>query len=164
MQVGPLSDDGRPELAAAEGGNKRATPITRVRPGHADLAGALKYGVSNDVRDVPRALVRPGRPRRGVAAGGVARAFLRALGDRVWSFTAEVGGVAIDPARATRTRGRGRRLSSSLPGPRRRGRDGRADRRRRGRTATLVGACSSVVVQRGARSASASYVHWDPAP
>ena len=52
MQVGPLSDEEADELlAAAEDGNKRATPVTRVRPGHADLAGALKYGFT-DVRDV----------------------------------------------------------------------------------------------------------------
>jgi chorismate synthase len=43
MQVGPLEADVAAELAAAaEGGNKRATPVTRVRPGHADLAGAQK--------------------------------------------------------------------------------------------------------------------------
>jgi len=37
--------------AAADGGNKRATPVTRVRPGHADLAGALtlaRHAVSDD--------------------------------------------------------------------------------------------------------------------
>src|SRR4029077_12458350 len=39
MQVGPLSAEEADELlAAAEDGNKRATPVTRVRPGHADLA------------------------------------------------------------------------------------------------------------------------------
>src|SRR5690242_7500478 len=42
MQVDELSDEDAAELAAlAEGGNKRALPITRVRPGHADLAGSL---------------------------------------------------------------------------------------------------------------------------
>jgi len=51
MQVGPLSEDEAAELAAmAEAGNKRAKPITAVRPGHADLAGSLKYGF-NDVRN-----------------------------------------------------------------------------------------------------------------
>jgi chorismate synthase len=77
-------------------------PVTRVRPGHADLAGALKYGF-NDVRNVlERASARETAAR--VAAGGVARAILRELGVEVWSFTAEVGGVAVDPARATRSR------------------------------------------------------------
>jgi chorismate synthase len=39
-----------------------------------------------------------------VAAGGVARAFLRQLGIECWSFSAEVGGVAIDRDASTRTR------------------------------------------------------------
>jgi len=103
MQVEALSGDEAAELAAlAEGGNKKATPVTRVRPGHADLAGALKYGFS-DVRNVlERASARETAAR--VAAGGVARLLLRELGVEVWSFTAEVGGVALDPANATRSR------------------------------------------------------------
>ena len=103
MQVESLDDDQAAGLAtAAADGNKRATPVTRVRPGHADLAGALKYGF-NDVRNVlERASARETAAR--VAAGGVARAILGALGVEVWSFTAEVGGVAVDPARATRSR------------------------------------------------------------
>jgi len=103
MQVEGLDDDRAAGLAAAAAdGNKRATPVTRVRPGHADLAGALKYGF-NDVRNVlERASARETAAR--VAAGGVARAILGALGVDVWSFTAEVGGVAVDPARATRSR------------------------------------------------------------
>ncbi|HEY7133368.1 MAG TPA: chorismate synthase [Candidatus Limnocylindrales bacterium] len=103
MQVEALSDDEAAELAAlVEGGNKKATPVTRVRPGHADLAGALKYGFG-DVRNVlERASARETAAR--VAAGGVARLLLRELGIEVWSFTAEVGGVAVDPANATRSR------------------------------------------------------------
>jgi len=103
MQVAPLSaDEGRELAELSEGGDKRATPVTRVRPGHADLAGALKYGF-NDVRNVlERASARETAAR--VAGGAVARAFLRQLGIEVWSFTAEVGGVAIDPANCTRSR------------------------------------------------------------
>ena len=93
--------------------------MTRVRPGHADLAGALKYGF-NDVRDVlERASARETAAR--VAAGGVARAFLRELGIEVWSFTAEVGGVAVDPANCTRPRDEADDVAAALPGPRRRG-------------------------------------------
>ncbi len=103
MQVEPLTDEEAAELlAAAEGGNKRATPVTRVRPGHADLAGAIKYGF-NDVRNVlERASARETTAR--VAAGGVARAFLAHLGIDAWSFSAEVGGIAVDPENCTRTR------------------------------------------------------------
>ena len=119
MQVEALSDDEAAELAtAAADGNKRATPVTRVRPGHADLAGALKYGF-RDVRNVlERASARETAAR--VAAGGVARAFLRELGVEVWSFTAEVGGVAVDPARATPAARRGRRCRRSAAPTRRR--------------------------------------------
>lgn len=103
MQVGPLTAEQRAALeAAASGGDKRSTPVTRVRPGHGDLAGALKYG-HTDVRNVlERASARETAAR--VAAGGVARAFLRELGIDVWSFTAAVGGVAMDPKRASRSR------------------------------------------------------------
>jgi chorismate synthase len=103
MQVEPLTDEQAAELAAlAEGGNKRAQPVTRVRPGHADLAGALKYGF-DDVRPIlERASARETAAR--VAAGAVCRAFLAELGIEVWSFTAEVGGVAVDPAACTRSR------------------------------------------------------------
>jgi len=103
MDVEPLSDEAADALRSrAQGGEKRAEPVTRLRPGHADLAGALKYGFS-DVRNVlERASARETAAR--VAAGAVARAYLAELGIEIWSFTAEVGGVALDPARATRSR------------------------------------------------------------
>ena len=103
MQVEALSESEAAELAAlAAAGNRRALPVTKVRPGHADLAAALKYGTS-DVRDVlERASARETTMR--VAAGAICRAFLAQLGIEAWSFTAEVGGVAMDPAHATRTR------------------------------------------------------------
>ncbi len=85
-----------------EAGDKRAAPITRLRAGHADLAGAVKYGF-DDVRNIlERASARETAAR--VAAGAVARAMLAELGIDVWSHTVEVGGVAVDPAHASRTR------------------------------------------------------------
>lgn len=95
MQVEELTEEQALELAArAEAGDKRAAPVTRLRAGHADLAGAVKYGFA-DVRNVlERASARETAAR--VAAGTVARAFLREIGVEVWSYTVEVGGVGID--------------------------------------------------------------------
>ena len=64
-------------------------PITRLRPGHADLAGALKYGHS-DVRNVlERSSARETATR--VAAGGVARKLLGHFGAEILSFTQSIG-------------------------------------------------------------------------
>ncbi len=158
MQVGPLSPDEAAELAAlAEGGTKRAQPITRVRPGHADLAGALKYGF-DDVRNVlERASARETTAR--VAAGGVARAFLRELGIDVWSFTAEVGGAAVDPARCTRPRDEADASPLRCPDPdAEQAMIARIDEAR-GRGDT-VGGVFEVVVH-GVPIGLGSYVHWD---
>jgi chorismate synthase len=158
MQVEPLDDAAAEELTAlAADGNKRASRVTRVRPGHADLAGALKYGF-DDVRDVlERASARETAAR--VAAGGVARAFLRELGIDCWSFTAEVGGVALDPARASRSREEADVSPLRCPDP-----DAEAamiariDEARSG--GDTVGGVFEVVVH-GAPIGLGSYVHWD---
>jgi chorismate synthase len=69
--------------------------VTRLRPGHADLAGALKFG-HEDVRDViERASARETAAR--VAAGGVARALLRVVGTDVLSETKSIGDVSGVP-------------------------------------------------------------------
>jgi chorismate synthase len=61
------------------------------RPGHADLAGALKYG-HRDVRNVlERASARETAAR--VAAGAIAKEFLRALGVSVHSHVLRIAGV-----------------------------------------------------------------------
>jgi chorismate synthase len=62
------------------------------RPGHADLAGALKYG-HDDVRNVlERASARETAAR--VAAGSIAKEFLRALGVSVHSHVIRIGSVS----------------------------------------------------------------------
>ena len=69
--------------------------VTRLRPGHADLAGALKYGHA-DVRDVlERASARETAAR--TAAGGIAKALLRAVGIDVLSETIRIGDVESAP-------------------------------------------------------------------
>src|SRR3954451_11061714 len=63
------------------------------RPGHADLAGVMKYGHA-DVRNVlERASARETAAR--VAAGGLAKAFLRALGVEVFSHVVQIGSVRV---------------------------------------------------------------------
>jgi chorismate synthase len=64
-------------------------PVTRLRPGHADLAGVVKYGL-NDVRNVlERASARETAAR--VAAGGLAKIFLRHFGVEIRSHSRSIG-------------------------------------------------------------------------
>ncbi|MGZ8513665.1 MAG: chorismate synthase [Candidatus Limnocylindrales bacterium] len=158
MAVEPLDDEAAEALfAAAADGNKRATPVTRLRPGHADLAGALKYDF-NDVRNVlERASARETAAR--VAGGAVARAFLRELGIEVWSFTAEVGGVAVDPANCTRPRVEADASPLRCPDP-------AAEERMIARIDEARSAGDTVggvfeVVAHGLPIGLGSYVHWD---
>jgi chorismate synthase len=158
MQVEDLSDADAAKLAeAAADGNKRAAPVTRVRPGHADLAGALKYGFS-DVRNVlERASARETAAR--VAAGGIARAILGELGVDVWSFTAEVGGVAVDPSRATRSRDEADASPLRCPDPE--AEAAMIDRIDEARSnGDTVGGVFEVVAH-GLPIGVGSYVHWD---
>jgi chorismate synthase len=65
--------------------------ISRPRPGHADLNGALKYG-HRDMRNVlERSSARETTVR--VAAGAVAKKLLKLLGIEVGSHVVEIGGV-----------------------------------------------------------------------
>jgi chorismate synthase len=68
-------------------------PMVNPRPGHADLAGALKYGVE-DFRDIlERSSARETAAR--VAAGAVAKGFLKEIGCAVLSHVTAVGRVAL---------------------------------------------------------------------
>ncbi len=81
------------ELSPAAEDGPTATPLTQVRPGHADLAGMQKYGFT-DARDVlERASARETAAR--VAAGTVAKKLLGTLGVRIVSHVVQMG-----PARA----------------------------------------------------------------
>lgn len=81
----------------AEGGGAHRAAVTRPRPGHADLAGGLKYG-REDLRDVlERASARETAAR--VAAGAIARRLLARLGVQVASHVTSIGDASIsDPA------------------------------------------------------------------
>ncbi len=70
--------------------------VTRARPGHADLAGAMKYN-HRDVRNIlERSSARETAVR--VAVGGRAKGLLSALGVRVNGFVTELGGIkAVRP-------------------------------------------------------------------
>ena len=73
----------------------RGKPIRLPRPGHADLAGTLKYG-HEDVRNVlERASARETAAR--VAAGAVAKAICRAIGIEVRSHVLQIGSVRATP-------------------------------------------------------------------
>jgi chorismate synthase len=70
-----------------------ADQVTRPRPGHADLSGALKYGHA-DLRDVlERASARETAGR--VAAGGLLKIFLRELEVEIFSRTIAIGGIRV---------------------------------------------------------------------
>ena len=69
----------------------RRRAVTRVRPGHADLTGLLKYD-RDDARDVlERASARETTAR--VAAAAVCRRFLAEFGVRIGSHVAHLGGI-----------------------------------------------------------------------
>jgi chorismate synthase len=81
------------DLMAVEGEIDPGDKLTRPRPGHADLAGVMKYGF-DDVRNVlERASARETAAR--VAAGCPCKAFLAELGMRVLSHVVRIGTIAV---------------------------------------------------------------------
>ncbi len=73
--------------------------VTRPRPGHADLAGVLKYD-HDDVRNIlERASARETAAR--VAVGGIAKCLLRPFGIAVRGWVAEIGDVVANHAGMT---------------------------------------------------------------
>nr|WP_225751223.1 chorismate synthase [Pseudoclavibacter sp. Marseille-Q3772] len=71
----------------------RGTPLTRPRPGHADLVGMQKYGFSEARPALERASARETAAR--VALGAVAKKFLAELGIRTVSHTVAMGDVEL---------------------------------------------------------------------
>ena len=90
--VDVMSSD--PVEAAVLDEQARNAPLTRPRPGHADLAGMQKYGFEESRPILERASARETAAR--VALGAVAKAFLHdVLGASVISHVVEIGSVAV---------------------------------------------------------------------
>src|SRR3954451_24605577 len=90
MSAWPVTVEELEQVAA-----RRSRRVVLPRPGHADLAGVLKFGL-DDVRNVlERASARETAAR--VAAGGLAKALLSYVGVRVRGRVLQVGDVAAAP-------------------------------------------------------------------
>ncbi|MDF2575239.1 MAG: chorismate synthase [Agromyces sp.] len=74
-------------------GRGRGAPLTRPRPGHADLVGMQKYGFDEARPVLERASARETAAR--VALGAVARSFLAELGIRLVAHTIAIGPVRV---------------------------------------------------------------------
>jgi chorismate synthase len=80
-------------LPVGEGDLGRHKRVASPRPGHADLAGALKYNFPEARYVLERASARESAAR--VAIGGLAKTFLRELGVNVLSHVVAVGNVTL---------------------------------------------------------------------
>ena len=136
--MSPWPPDGEPH-------GKGTKEVTLPRPGHADLAGVMKY----DLRDVRDALERASARHTAaiVAAGSVARALLSQIGIAVEGSVLEVEAPAGPTASARRSTPPGpnatRSAGSSRSGPPASRRDWAPTRRRpTGSTRGLPGRCS----------------------
>ncbi len=134
-------------------------PLTRPRPGHADLVGTMKYDFTDARRALERASARETAAR--VAVGAVCRRLLGEFGMHVFSHVTEIGGVAVRtrpdrweemPALAEASE-----LRCVDPQAEAQMRDAIDDARRRGDTLGGVFEVVALDVPPGL----GSYVHWD---
>jgi chorismate synthase len=79
-----------------DGAEDKRRPVTRPRPGHADLAGAIKYNFHDARYILERASARETTAR--VAIGALAKALLAEFGIRVLSHVIAVGPVRLERA------------------------------------------------------------------
>src|SRR5262252_7795705 len=80
----------------AEGAEDQKRPVTRPRPGHADLTGAIKYNFQDARYILERASARETAAR--VSVGALAKAFLAELGIGVLSHVIQVGRFRLSRA------------------------------------------------------------------
>jgi chorismate synthase len=133
--------------------------LTRPRPGHADLAGGLKYD-RHDLRDIlERASARETAAR--VAVGAVCRKLLAALGVEVFAHVVSIGPVAaaLEPLDVAELRQRARASDLACAD---------ADAEKKMRAAILEAAHAGdtlggifEVVAAGVPPGLGSHVHWD---
>jgi chorismate synthase len=83
----------RESLPVETGDPARHKPVTSPRPGHADLAGVLKYNFADARYVLERASARESAAR--VAAGAVAKLLLRQVGIEVLSHVTAVGAARV---------------------------------------------------------------------
>jgi chorismate synthase len=77
-----------------DGGEDKRKPVTRPRPGHADLAGAIKYNFHDARYILERASARETTAR--VAVGAIAKALLGEFGIQVLSHVIQVGSAKLE--------------------------------------------------------------------
>ena len=77
-----------------DGGEDKKKPVTRPRPGHADLAGSIKYNFRDARYILERASARETTAR--VAVGALAKTFLSQFGIGVLSHVIGVGGARLE--------------------------------------------------------------------
>lgn len=84
----------QPQMSPEPGELTEQKVVTRPRPGHADLAGALKFG-HRDARNVlERASARETAAR--VAVGAVCKRLLKEFGIHIYSHVINLGGITVD--------------------------------------------------------------------
>jgi len=81
-----------------DGGEDQKKPVTRPRPGHADLAGGIKYNFLDARYILERASARETTAR--VAVGAIAKALLAQFGIEILSHVIGVGAVRLQRAAA----------------------------------------------------------------
>ena len=136
-----------------------AAPVTRPRPGHADLAGALKYGMT-DIRNIlERSSARETAMR--VAVGAVTKRLLDEFGITITSHVIAIGGVYARGDKMSLKEIRKRAEASEL-----RCADHQAEKRMKlkideaARAGDSLGGIFEIIVS-GAPVGLGSHVHWD---
>ncbi|MBX9602442.1 MAG: chorismate synthase [Bryobacteraceae bacterium] len=81
-------------LPVDEGDDRKRKPLKRPRPGHADLAGAIKFSFEEARYILERASARETAAR--VAAGALCKEFLREFGIEILSHVVGVGGCRLE--------------------------------------------------------------------